>query len=83
MVRCCIYMLEEEEEKMKRYCETHQDPIWHDPESRSNVIRMALEEFYLNHGFEIQESLVQKLKWVLLELDKSGGYDLTLDITEN
>ncbi|MCK4648148.1 hypothetical protein KAT51_01350 [bacterium] len=56
MVRCCIYMLEEEEAKMKRYCESHQDAIWHEDESRSNVIRMALDEFYENHNFETQES---------------------------
>jgi len=45
-------MLEEEVEKIARYCKTHFDPIWHEPESRSNVIRQALEEFYENHGFE-------------------------------
>ena len=56
MARCCIYMLKEEEEKMARYCKTHFDLIWKDPESRSNVIRMALEEFYVNHSFETQES---------------------------
>lgn len=43
-------MLEEEVEKMKKYCETHFDHIWKEPESRSNVIRMALSEFYENHG---------------------------------
>lgn len=55
MVRCCIYMLKEEEAKMKRYCETHFDHIWKEPESRSNVIRIALSEFYARHRFEENE----------------------------
>lgn len=49
MTRICIYMTPEEVERAKDWCEKHQDPIFNEDESRSNLVRMALDEYIERH----------------------------------
>jgi len=42
-------MTKEERKKADDWCKRHQDPIFNENESLSNLVRMALEEFIRNH----------------------------------
>jgi hypothetical protein len=42
-------MTNEEKKRIDDWCKVNLDPIWNEPYSRSNAIRMAVEEFLEHH----------------------------------